>query len=123
MEIVKSRRGNYAERNGDRLKWSHVIDLKFAQEFILNIKNKKHTFELTADIFNFTNLLNKDWGKRYFATFDQVQLLNQVGFLADGTTPTFRYNPAVEQSLNQIDDQGLNSSRWQMQIGVRYTFN
>ncbi|WP_321539772.1 hypothetical protein [Flavobacterium piscinae] len=50
-------------------------------------------------------------------------MLNQVGFLADGTTPTFRYNPAVEQSLNQIDDQGLNSSRWQMQIGVRYTFN
>ena len=122
-DYLKSRRGNYAERNGDRLKWSHVIDLKFAQEFILNIKNKKHTFELTADIFNFTNLLNKDWGKRYFATFDQVQLLNQVGFLADGTTPTFRYNPAVEQSLNQIDDQGLNSSRWQMQIGVRYTFN
>lgn len=122
-DYLKSRRGDYAERNGDRLKWSHVIDLKFAQEFILNIKNKKHTFELTADIFNFTNLLNKDWGKRYFANFDQVQLLNQVGFLADGTTPTFRYNPAVEKSLNQIDDQGLNSSRWQAQIGVRYTFN
>ncbi|MEZ4839247.1 carboxypeptidase regulatory-like domain-containing protein [Flavobacterium sp.] len=122
-DYLRSKRGNYAERNGDRLKWSHVIDLKFAQEFILNIKNKKHTFELTTDIFNFTNLLNKDWGKRYFATFDQVQLLNQVGFLADGTTPTFRYNPAVEQSLNQVDDQGLNSSRWQMQIGVRYTFN
>jgi hypothetical protein len=122
-EYLNSRRGDYAERNGDRLKWSHVIDLKFAQEFTLNVKQKRHTFEVSADIFNFTNLLNKDWGKRYFASFDQVQLLNQVGFLPDGTTPTFRYNPSVEGSVNQIDDAGLNSSRWQMQIGVRYTFN
>ena len=122
-DYLRSRRGDYVERNGDRLKWSHVIDLKFAQEFTINVKEKRHTIEFSADIFNFTNLLNKDWGKRYFASFDQVQLLNQVGFLSDGTTPTFRYNPSVEGSYNQIDDAGLNSSRWQMQFGVRYTFN
>jgi hypothetical protein len=46
--------------------------------------------------------------------------LQQVGFLADGTTPTFRYNPAGN-NVNQIDDAGLNSSRWQIQTGVRYT--
>ena len=122
-DYLRSRRGTYAERNGDRLKWSHIIDLKFAQEFTLNSGTKKHTFEITADIFNFTNLLNKNWGKRYFANFDQVQLIDHVGFLPDGTTPTFRYNPNVERSLNQIDDAGVNSSRWQAQLGVRYTFN
>jgi hypothetical protein len=47
---------------------------------------KNHTLEFSADVFNFTNLLNKNWGKRYFTGFDQVQLLQQVGFLADGTT-------------------------------------
>jgi hypothetical protein len=67
--------------------------------------------------------LNKNWGKRYFTGFDQVQLLQQVGFLADGTTPTFRYNPAAGNNVNQIDDAGLNSSRWQIQTGVRYTTN
>ena len=122
-DYLRSRRGTYAERNGDRLKWSHVIDLKFAQEFTLNTGKRKHTLALTADIFNFTNLLNKDWGKRYFATFDQVQLVDFVGYLPDGTTPTFRYNPATEKSINQIDDVGVNSSRWQMQVGLRYTFN
>jgi CarboxypepD_reg-like domain/TonB dependent receptor len=121
-DYLKSRRGQYAERNGDRLKTSHVIDLKFAQEFILNIKNRKHTLEISADIFNFTNLLNKDWGKRYFAGNDQVSLINQIGFLSDGTTPTFNYNPIAAKNLNQIDDSGLQSSRWQMQLGVRYTF-
>lgn len=122
-DYLRSRRGQYAERNGDRLKWSHIIDLKFAQEISLNIGKKKHSFEITADIFNFTNLLNKDWGKRYFASFDQVQLIDHVGFLPNGTTPTFRYNPTAEKQINQIDDAGVNSSRWQAQIGVRYTFN
>ncbi|MDI5896528.1 TonB-dependent receptor [Flavobacterium yafengii] len=122
-EYLRGRKGGYAERNGDRLKTSHVVDLKFAQEFTFNIGKKKHTLEFTADIFNFTNLLNKNWGKRYFTSNDQVQLLTQVGFLTGTNTPTFSYNPVVGNSINQADDVGLNSSRWQMQTGVRYTFN
>ena len=121
-DYLRSRRGDYAERNGDRLNWSHIVDLKFAQEFNVSYGKRKHSFELTADIFNFTNLLNKNWGKRYFANFDQVQLIDHVGFLPDGTTPTFRFNPNVQQSLNQIDDAGVNSARWQAQLGIRYTF-
>jgi hypothetical protein len=122
-DYLKSRRGQYAERNGDRLKTSHIIDLKFAQEFKVNFGKTKHSFEITADIFNFTNLLNKDWGKRYFAGDDQVRLLQQVGFLTGTNTPTFSYNPTVGNNINQVDDVGLNSSRWQMQAGIRYTFN
>lgn len=122
-EYLRSRKGQYAERNGDRLKTSHVVDLKFAQEFTFTVGKKKHTFELTADIFNFTNLLNKNWGKRYFTPNDSVGLLTQVGAINSTTPPTFTYNPATGNTINQIDDVGLNSSRWQMQTGVRYTFN
>jgi outer membrane receptor for ferrienterochelin and colicin len=64
-DYLSSRRGQYAERNGDRYNWSHVLDLKFLQDFSINFGQKKHTFQLSLDIFNFTNLLNKDWGKRY----------------------------------------------------------
>ncbi|WP_413999611.1 carboxypeptidase regulatory-like domain-containing protein [Flavobacterium sp. W1B] len=122
-DYLRSRKGGYAERNGDRLKTSHVVDLKFAQEFTIYSGKKKHTLEFTADIFNFTNLLNKNWGKRYFTSFDQVQLLKQENFLPGTNTPTFSYNPAVAANINQVDDAGLNSSRWQIQTGVRYTFN
>jgi len=122
-EYLRSRKGDYAERNGDRLKTSHIIDLKFAQEFTINVGKKKHTLEFTADIFNFTNLLNKDWGKRYFTNVDQVPLITQVNFLPGTNTPTFNYNPATAATIDQADDVGLNSSRWQMQTGVRYTFN
>ena len=122
-KYLRSRKGKYAERNGDRLEWILVIDLKLAQEFALNVNKKSHKIEFTADVFNFTNMLNKHWGRRYYATNDQVLLINQVGFLANGTTPTFSFNPKVLNSINQIDDAGLQSSRWQMQVGVRYSFN
>ena len=122
-KYLNSRRGKYAERNGDRLDWSHVIDVKIAQEFSINVNKKSHKLEFTADIFNFTNLLNKNWGRRYFMNNDQVLLIKHTGFLADGTTPTFNFNPNITNNINQIDDAGLQSSRWQMQIGARYSFN
>jgi hypothetical protein len=46
-------------------------------------------------------------------------LLQQVGFLADGTTQ--HLDTTAGNNVNQIDDAGLNSSRWQIQTGVRYT--
>lgn len=121
-EYLSSRRGDFAERNADRTDWTHIIDLKFAQEFIVQIQETNHRFEFTADIFNFTNFLNKDWGQRTFANFGQVQLANFQGFAEDGTTPQFTFNPRSLETRNIIDDSGLQSSRWQMQVGLRYSF-
>jgi hypothetical protein len=45
-----------------------------------------------------------------------------VGTGANHTT-YFSFDPAAANNINQVDDVGLNSSRWQMQTGVRYTFN
>ncbi|HSI70541.1 MAG TPA: carboxypeptidase regulatory-like domain-containing protein [Gillisia sp.] len=121
-EYLSSRRGDFAERNADRTNWTHILDLKFAQEFRLQIKETNHRFEFTADIFNFTNFLNKDWGQRTFANFGQVQLASFQGFAADGTTPQFTFDPRSLETKNIIDDSGLQSSRWQMQVGLRYSF-
>jgi len=119
---LSSRRGQFAERNADRSDWTHIVDLKFAQEFGLNIGNKVHKLEFTLDIFNFTNLINKDWGVRTFTNFNQVQLLRFEGFQSDGTTPSFTYDPRSASTTNIVDDSGLQSSRWQMQAGLRYSF-
>ncbi len=121
-DYLSTRRGQFAERNADRSDWSHIIDLKFAQEFGVKFGNKVHKLELTADIFNFTNLLNKEWGVRTFTNFNQVQLLNFEGFAADGTTPQFTFDERATETDNIIDDSGLQSSRWQMQVGLRYSF-
>ena len=122
-DYLRSRKGKFAERNADRSDWTNIIDLKFAQEFGLKFGEKNHKIEVTADIFNFTNLLNKKWGVRTFTNFNQVGLLDFEGFADDGTTPQFSYDPRAAETRNIIDDSGLQSSRWQMQIGLRYTFN
>ena len=115
---LNSRRGQFAERNGSQGPWSHVIDLRLAQDFSIDFSGKKHTFQLTFDIFNFTNFLNSDWGNRNFAS-SNVQILQTV---TNGTDPVFRVLENGINNVDQIDDAGLQSSRWQAQIGLRYSF-
>ncbi|MEM1339604.1 MAG: carboxypeptidase regulatory-like domain-containing protein [Bacteroidota bacterium] len=124
-DYLSERRGQYAERNGSRGPWSHIVDLKFLQDFKINWGNTKHTLQFSADIFNFTNLINKDWGKLNEVNEGEVAPLTTV---STGDTPTFTLNTGVvglDGSANfiELDDEGILSSRWQMQLGLRYIFN
>ncbi|WP_147677120.1 TonB-dependent receptor [Algibacter pacificus] len=121
-DYLRSRKGTFAERNADRSDWTHIIDLKVAQEFGINFGDKVHKFEVTCDIFNFTNLLNKDWGVRTYTNYNQVTLLEFEGYAADNTTPQFSFDPESTDTKNLIDNSGFQSSRWQMQVGLRYSF-
>ena len=66
-------------------------------------------------------MLNHKWGRRYYAGNDQVELISHEGRAADGTTSEFTFEKP-SGDLFYIDDSGLNSSRWQAQLGVRYIF-
>lgn len=123
LDYLRENKGSYAERNATRGPWSHVVDLKLLQDFSFNVGEKKHTFQISADVFNFTNLLNKDWGKRKFIA-GNVSPLQTV---STGSTPVFTINngdvnPDGTPNIEQIDDFGLQSSRWQAQLGLRYIF-
>jgi hypothetical protein len=120
---LNSRRGKYAEVNQSRAPFVHVFDLRFMQEFSMNIGESENTFQFTADIYNFGNMMNSNWGRRYFVPSD-FELLNFEGFQADGTTPEFTFDGVTnfDPSANNIDDSGLTSSRGQMQLGLRYIF-
>jgi hypothetical protein len=98
--------------------------MKLTQDFFVNSGGMKHTLQLTFDIFNFGNLLNKDWGRRYFSDFGSVQMIDFEGFQADNTTPEFTYNVDRTELKDFlfINDSGANGSRWSMQIGLRYLF-
>ena len=122
-KYLSEHRGEYSERNGSRLPWQNIMDLRIAQEFYIEAAGTKHKLEITFDVFNFTNLLNKDWGRRYYANYyDNIRLINFQGFEADGTTPTFTFSRPDNDEPWDIDDSGISSSRWQAQLGVRYTF-
>ena len=129
---LSERRGQYAERNTNRTPFESILDLKFQQDFFIEMANgKRNTLTFTFDIFNFSNLINKDWGRRYRnGSFGNVQLLDFEGFADDAsgnptTIPTYSFD--VDQAdeepwAGDIIDSGFRSSRWQMQVGVRYTF-
>ncbi|MCW5514916.1 TonB-dependent receptor [Muriicola sp. Z0-33] len=124
IDYLKENRGKYAERNAVRGPWSHIVDLKILQDFTLDFGGKSHTFQISADIFNFTNLLNKEWGKRKFIR-SEVSPLTTV---ATDATPVFEINDGVVNAdgtpnIEELDDFGIASSRWQAQLGIRYIFN
>lgn len=121
---LKDKRGEYVSRNGGRGPWNHIVDFKLIQDFSLNFGGStKHTFQASFDVFNFGNLLNKKWGVyKTIGSFDSVSLIDVEGFEADGTTPQMSFDPAIIDRIEQIDDNGIQSSRWQAQLGIRYIF-
>jgi len=122
---LSTRRGKFAERNAYVLPWTHKLDLNFTQDIRFTTGKNKHTIRLTADIYNFTNLLNKDWGVFYVPTTTAPLVLK--GIDTDKVTPIYRFpfldaTKQIPQSRPYTPSSGI-SSRWQLQIGVRYLFN
>lgn len=120
---LSTRRGMYAERNAARTPFENIIDFKFTQDIFVNYGGYKHTLQLTFDLFNLGNLINNKWGRMHYVDDNALQLIEFSGFLEDagGYTPTFTFD-APEGDVWDIDDNGVNSSRWQAQIGLRYIF-
>lgn len=118
-------RGEIVKRNAMVLPWTHRVDLNFTQDVRIKIGKTKNTLRFTADIYNFTNFLNRNWGVNKVAT--TTSPLTFVKMDTDGKTPIFSF-PYLD-AKNQApytssfkDDIGMGS-RYQIQIGLRYIFN
>ena len=120
---LNKRRGQYAERNGARLPFQNIIDLKLVQDVNVKLYNKKYGFQLTYDIFNFTNMLNRTWGRTYFMSNDQFALVRYQG--ASGSLiPSYSYAPVTNNTPWGISSSTAPSysARWVSQIGIRFKF-
>jgi hypothetical protein len=123
---LNSRKGQYAERNGATMPWRNQVDVKIIQDIFTNLGGKKNTIQLTLDIFNFGNWLNKNWG-----AFDQVNATgvlvptNQNNLVPGGTVrPTFRLQSDRNQPVTSTyRDNNSITSTYYMQFGIRYIFN
>lgn len=126
-EYLSERRGQYAEKNMARTPFESIIDFKLLQDVYIMTGGKRQTLQISFDIFNFGNFLYKDWGRRYGVPNGggtAVQLLNFEGLQPGTNTPVFTFNTDVKEKEDFLikDDSGLFSSRWQMQLGLRYIF-
>ena len=115
---LSKRRGSYSERNGRSTPWEHVVDARLAQDFFLTLGGKKHDFQFTFDVFNITNLLNNDWGRQYFVSNQAYTVLTAI----NRTTGAF-VGKGYNFNNTQVPWSMSFGSRWQGQIGIRYTFN
>lgn len=120
-DYLNSRRGQFAERNGGRTPWNNQLDIRFMHDFNFKVGSKMNKIQVTFDIINLTNLLNKDWGLVYFVPNTRNGSVN-TGLTANRganafAEPTFNFTkPTATYSVDQF------SSRWQGQAGVRYIF-
>ncbi len=102
--------GKIADRNGGSNPFAGVFDVRLAKTFKTF---GKQAFTLSADVFNFANLLNKDWGVNY--NMGNQSLLFVTGF--DQTTRQYTYR--VNENVGVVRQNG---TPYQIQIGGRYSF-
>ncbi|GAA3987857.1 TonB-dependent receptor [Hymenobacter antarcticus] len=122
-DYLSKHRGEYAARNGARTPWQHRVDVRLMQDIYVQVGSKTHTFQLTADVTNFGNLLNNEWGRDYFVANQNFGLLRYQG-LENGTTgrPTFSYGTGTAATPTEAYQISQLASRWQAQFGARYLF-
>jgi hypothetical protein len=124
-KYLKNHRGKFAKRNGARLPFTHIIDVRLQQDFKIKIKSKAVGFTITYDVFNFTNMLNKNWGRIYFLTNDHFPLIQFAGYSNTATlTPQFQLTPFNGKPYSvQASTIPGNSARWISQLGVKINLN
>lgn len=112
---LKGRKGKYAERGGAIMPWHHQLDLKFNQDFFLNVGGKRNTLQFGVDIKNFLNLLNSDWG--IYKTVNNTSLLSYKGGAYQ-----FQKNGGKKLTDTYSNLNSFNST-YSIQFSVRYIFN
>ncbi len=120
-KYLSKHRGQYAQRGAVFLPLVKRLDFGFAQELFASTAGRRNTFEFRADIVNFGNLLNKNWGLGQRLVNTQP-LTNPA---ADGFgRSTYRLrainNVLMDHSLEQTAG---SADTYRVQIGFRYSFN
>jgi hypothetical protein len=124
---LNSRRGKVVERNGDRQPWINQLDLGVQQELPGFFNDNKIVVRL--DVYNFLNMLNKDWGTQeglgYFAT----RRLANIADVNDAGQYVFDLGTEARpswQDYSVYDSIGTPpsrvTSRWSAVLTLKYQF-
>ncbi|EJL74268.1 TonB-dependent receptor [Chryseobacterium populi] len=108
-EYITDYNNKIAERNGGKNGFYGVWDIRIAKKLKFQ---KIGAFELSVDIFNVANMLNKEWGVN--KSYGNTSLYRITGF--DPATKEFKY------SLNTSGLEPLSGNPYQIQLGAKYTF-
>jgi hypothetical protein len=125
-KYLKAHKGQYAERNGVLMPWRSQVDFKLLQDIFTNVGGKRNTLQLSLDIFNLGNFLNKNWGLTQTVNNSAILVPTNVSSLTPGGTTKPAFRLATDRGLpvtNTFRDVETISSTYYMQFGLRYIFN
>ncbi|MEZ0540263.1 TonB-dependent receptor [Fibrella arboris] len=112
--------GRLAERNGGINDFYGVFDIRLLKRFRVG---GTRAIEVSGDIFNFANFLNRNWGvNRSLGS----QALYALGIPATSTSPVVPGFSQATRSFNyRVNNTGAvtpSGDPFQVQIGLRYSF-
>lgn len=108
-DVLTKYKGRIAERNTGENSFYGTVDLRIARNFKFY---KTHGIEVSAEIFNFGNLLNKEWGINHSLGNQTLYKVNSF----DAAKQEFVYN------VNSVGAKGYSGNPYQIQLGLRYAF-
>ncbi len=117
-------KGQVVPANSHRAKWVNSFDVRISQELPGFMKG--HKTELSLDIMNIGNLLNKKWGLiDDYGFYSTRRVANYAGI--DPATGKYVYNftgstdnPSIQENNNDKGNTGV--SRWSMMLSLKYKF-
>lgn len=119
-DYITSYSGKIAERNGGINGFYGIFDIRASKRFRLF---KTRFADISVDIFNFANLLNKSWGVNESLG---SQALYALGIPAAGTTPAVanfdRTNQRFNYRVNNAGAVNPVNDPFQVQVGLRLGF-
>jgi hypothetical protein len=118
---LRGQRGRILKRNSCKLPFLNQVDVAIRQT-IPSIGGQR--LSLQADITNFGNLLNKNWGQQRVAeasSNSNVPILTHVGMTSSDPTVAV---PIVQFNVNQKEYiiGNFASNFWRFQLSARYSF-
>lgn len=121
---LKKHKGQYVERGGAIMPWHHQLDLKFMQDFYMNVGGKRHTLQLGVDIKNFLNLLNSDWGLYKIVNSSNLLAYDSYGEKGTGIGKGYTFQKSSGKRLTDTYTHYKNfNSTYSVQFSVRYIFH
>jgi hypothetical protein len=118
---LSERRGQYAERGAVFLPIVKRMDVSVAQEIFTNLGGRRHGLQFRADILNFGNLLNSDWGVGERLVHNQP--LQPRGVDSQGRA-LYRLRAIDGELMTTTHEKSAGlGDVWRVQFGLRYSFN
>lgn len=127
---LSKNRGSYVQRGAIYLPFIHRMDVSIAQDVFARLGGQRHKFQFRADILNFGNLLNKNWGGATGLVSNQPLVTTSTS--STSTCRAAGATTAATYCLRTVGGALMSNSYtrtanindvYRIQFGVRYFFN